>query len=173
MATIEALAYHEAGHAAAAILLKRGINYASIVPKEGMIAHCNLPERKVSAAQKPKWSEREILVLLSGPASEELYSGAINRRGAAGDFNGAIELTNDHEYQEEYLDEIYDKAKTFIKNHWEQVKLLANALLEHKHLSDAKMRKQLRVARLRQNRPPGPDEASMVVKMTGCGTINP
>jgi ATP-dependent Zn protease len=31
MATIEALAYHEAGHAAAAILLKRGINYASIV----------------------------------------------------------------------------------------------------------------------------------------------
>jgi preprotein translocase subunit Sss1 len=143
------------------------------VPKEGMIAHCNLPERKVSAAQKPKWSEREILVLLSGPASEELYSGAINRRGAAGDFNGAIELTNDHEYKEEYIDEIYDKAKTFIKNHWEQVKLLANALLEHKHLSDAKMRKQLRVARLRRNRPPGPDEASMVVKMTGCGTINP
>ena len=146
MATIEALAYHEAGHAAAAILLKRGINYASIVPKEGMIAHCNLPERKVSAAQKPKWLEREILVLLSGPASEELYSGAINRRGAAGDFNGAIELTSDHEYQEEYLDEVYDKAKTFIKNHWEQVQILAHALLEHKHISGVKMREQLMVA---------------------------
>jgi hypothetical protein len=81
---MEAVAYHEAGHAVAALLLHRPLRYVSIVPdkERGILGYDLMPRRRTLL-------EREIMVLLAGEVAEEEFRGWRNRVGARSDYDKA------------------------------------------------------------------------------------
>jgi hypothetical protein len=78
---MEAIAYHEAGHAVAALLLHRPLRYVTIVPdkERGILGYDLTPRRRTSL-------EREIMVFLAGEVAEEEFRGWRNRVGSRSDY---------------------------------------------------------------------------------------
>src|SRR6185437_15760265 len=81
---MEAVAYHEAGHAVAALLLHRPLRYVTIVPDKarGTLGHDLTPRRRTIL-------EREIMVLLAGEVAEREFRGWHNRVGSRSDYEKA------------------------------------------------------------------------------------
>ena len=82
---LEALAHHEAGHAVAAVELRRAINYVTIIPENDSLGHCSFPDPKFDDRRLAAWIEREVLIGLCGGAAEAKLIGRRNHRGAMGD----------------------------------------------------------------------------------------
>jgi hypothetical protein len=144
------VAYHEAGHAVASILLRRALKYVTIVPEHGSLgATANGRLCRSGYGEDDRAFhiiEREILILFSGAAAERRYSGRNNRRGAGADFEMARELAlriyEGGRIVEKYLAYQVELAERFIGNpvHWVQVEAVAAALVKHRTLSGRRAR---------------------------------
>jgi ATP-dependent Zn protease len=94
----EATAYHEAGHAVAALHLGRVVKTVSIVPDEetfGRVAHYPItgkwlqPDVHIDARTRD-YLEDVITIMLAGPVAERKAHGRWNHIGASGDRKVAL-----------------------------------------------------------------------------------
>lgn len=101
---LESNAYHEAGHAVAAYLLQRGIEYVSIRPKDGTLGRC------IPTQIKRVDEEQELLIILAGPFAEKVMTGSISQDSYGIDrdmWNDlALQLCGDRERVNVYLYEL-------------------------------------------------------------------
>ena len=79
----EATAYHEAGHAVAALALGRPVQRVSILSNRERLGHCEFGKGVFRPSED--WLEREILIALGGLAAEARFTGAYAWNGAARD----------------------------------------------------------------------------------------
>lgn len=69
----EATAYHEAGHAVIALVLGRAVHRVSVLPNREQLGVCEF--RKGVVRPSKDWLEEEILISLSGLATEAKFTG--------------------------------------------------------------------------------------------------
>ncbi len=144
---LELTAYREAGHAVAAIELRRVIRYVTIVPEVDALGHIlkTLPPKTLRPdiecdRRAVAWMEREILIGLAGPAAEERFAGRRNHIGVSSDYRNAIDLAarmhGNNKVLEKWLDYMAERARAFIGNpiQWVRVEDLAAALLVTPHI---------------------------------------
>jgi len=86
-----ATAYHEAGHAVVALVLGRPVHRVSILPNHLRLGQCEL--RKGAARPSPDVLERDVLILLGGPAAEARYTGRYDWDAADCDLRAMRSLT--------------------------------------------------------------------------------
>ncbi len=87
-ATLVATAFHEAGHAVAAVSLGRMIQKVSIIPAKlpvggQRLGACEFKKGRTKAAHD--WLEDEVLILLAGMVAESHFTNKYCPRGAAQD----------------------------------------------------------------------------------------
>jgi ATP-dependent Zn protease len=87
----EATAYHEAGHAVAALALGRPVHRVSILPDRELLGSCAFGKAVFRPSED--WLEREALIALSGLAAEARFTGVYAYDGAARDRRYVAELT--------------------------------------------------------------------------------
>ena len=86
-----ATAYHEAGHAVVALALGRPVQRVSILPNHLRLGHCELGKGMSRPSQDVL--EREILILLGGPAAEARHTGEYDWDAADRDLRTVRSLT--------------------------------------------------------------------------------
>src|SRR4051795_10022621 len=79
----EATAYHEAGHAVAALALERPVVKVSIRPDRDRLGICAFGKAVFRPTQD--WLEREVLIALAGMAAEARQTGTYDRLAAGRD----------------------------------------------------------------------------------------
>jgi ATP-dependent Zn protease len=79
----EATAYHEAGHAVAALALGRPVQRVSVLADRERLGSCHFGKAVFRPSED--WLEREILIALAGLAAEARFTGAYAWDGAARD----------------------------------------------------------------------------------------
>lgn len=153
-AELKATAYHEAGHAVAAIALKRDFGKVSIEPSEseGDLGHVLTPKPPMSfwpgmpcRPEDKELIEADILVRLAGMPAEAIFTGRENHRGAEGDLKNARDLASKLypcEVLETYIAFMSARARHLVREPTSriQIKALANALIKKKNLSGAEAR---------------------------------
>jgi hypothetical protein len=157
---IECTAYHEAGHAVAAIALRRAVTQVSIIPDDvaGSLGHC--AHRKIDSFH-PEWDssdrtrsqvEREITTFLASGIAEAKFKGHRRRIGAATDIDNAVNLaccvSGDAEEAEKYVAWLYARTKNLLALpwHWRAVEKVAAALLAKRQISGRDARKLFEAA---------------------------
>jgi hypothetical protein len=135
---LAATAYHEAGHAAMALLLGRVVHRVSILPKHSWAGLCEF--RKGQARPSDDWLENEILIALAGPVAESFLTGRFDEAGAARDLRVARKLmlarTSERSLPR-YERRMVGKVESLLRDEplWKAVELLANELLTHGTIS--------------------------------------
>src|SRR5262245_5457563 len=86
----EVTAYHEAGHAVAALTLGRPVARVSIRPDRKFLGVCTFD--KGIARPSEDWVEREAMIALAGPAAEAGFTGELDWVAAAHDHDYAFDL---------------------------------------------------------------------------------
>jgi len=87
----EATAYHEAGHAVAALALGRPVHGVSILPDRERAGVCEFG--KGTFKPTDDWLEREAIISLAGLAAEARFTGNYAWDAAAQDFRYVRQLT--------------------------------------------------------------------------------
>jgi len=146
---VESTAYHEAGHAVASFHTERAVKAISIVPDEdnlGRVSHYPLtgrwfqPDVEIDG-RTTHYIETSITVLLAGPAGERRYRGRWNHVGASADYSRALDLAfrlvGSERQLRHYWAWRHQITMDLWENEyaWEQVRRLAEELLERKVLS--------------------------------------
>ena len=156
---LESTAYHEAGHAVAALALGRGVKCVSIVPGEEILGHC--AHHKLRSFQPDihtngrtlRRIEQSILILLAGGEAEAKFRGRHNHIGAERDYQDAIDLAmcvfGSEEETEAYLRWLLIRARNLITSlvNWPIVEHVAAELLARKTLNGREMREEYQIAR--------------------------
>ena len=140
------VAYHEAGHAVVAHVLGIEVAYVSIVETEGSSGRSisPLPEDFDPYAEGAEEVMKSYLVAgAAGAASEELLTGELSSiRG--NDLEGItkllISLAGIGAQAQEEGQWALEKAKSTLRDNWESVQALAEALLEHRELDREQIR---------------------------------
>lgn len=86
-----ATAYHEAGHAVLALVLGRPVQRVSILPNHLRLGQCEL--KKGASRPSQDVLEREVLILLGGPAAEARYTGRYDWDAGERDLRAVRSLT--------------------------------------------------------------------------------
>jgi Peptidase family M41 len=148
---LEAIAYHEAGHAVACVVHHVRVRKATIVPDAevlGHVSHAN-PYGGVrldveNSSRRARFRvERDILISLAGDAAERKFC---NRRrfGAGSDYDRAVDaasyLCSSAEATEAYVNWLAVTASDWAEGHWPAIEKVAKALLQHKTLTGARVR---------------------------------
>lgn len=79
----EATAYHEAGHAVAALALGRPVHKVSVLPDRDRLGWCEF--KKGVFRPSEDWVEREAVIALAGLAAEAIHTGTYAYAEAARD----------------------------------------------------------------------------------------
>lgn len=123
----QAVAYHEAGHAYAHLLTRIPFEYVSIKHEE----EC---EGRISGGIKEGFSG--AFILISGYVSERLYTGRYNMFTARADFKDLFDIwLSDFPKPAEQEKQLIKYARRVLGARWEQVKAIAEALLERETLT--------------------------------------
>jgi ATP-dependent Zn protease len=130
--SIEATAYHEAGHAVVALALGRPVERVSILPDRAFLGQCEF--RKGVFRPSEDWLEREILIGLGGIAAEARHTGTYAWDGAARDQQYVRRLAEQRagEGRAPRLERrLLAKAEHLLAQagHWRAVELMAAELL--------------------------------------------
>jgi hypothetical protein len=83
-------AYHEAGHAVAALILGRPVAWVSVRPDRKFLGVCAFGKSVFRPSED--WVEREAVIALAGPAAEAGLTGEIDWLAAAHDRDYAFDL---------------------------------------------------------------------------------
>ena len=86
----EVTAYHEAGHAVAALALGRPVAWVSIRPDRKFLGICAFGKAVFRPSED--WVEREAVIALAGPAAEAGLTGEMDWAAAAHDYDYALDL---------------------------------------------------------------------------------
>jgi ATP-dependent Zn protease len=150
MNSVLVVAFHEAGHAVAAYVLRRRINLVTIVGGDGHNGRVSLTEL---APRHLKRRERDAIIGLAGvPAERRLLGGKHDRRGFENDRLGVLELLEDIAVRrgenpelvlESRISDALEEAKRIVNDHWPAVESLADQLLRRRTLSGRAARKLL------------------------------
>ena len=151
--TLEATAYHEAGHAVVALDLRRAVRYLTIVPEGGSLGH--VANAKPPASFQPDlnsdrktgaWIEREVMIGLAGLVAEGIFRGRHNHIGASSDLHKVSLLASYHYGDGEVLTKWVDymlastKARVGAPRIWIQVEAIAAELMLHGRLGAKRIR---------------------------------
>ena len=128
----EAVAYHEAGHAVAALALGRPVHLVSVLPDRERLGQCEF--RKGVFRPSEDWLEREILISLAGLAAEARHTGEYDWGGARRDLQYVRRLTVERagERRAARLERrLLSKAEHLLaqEGHWQAVELIVAELL--------------------------------------------
>jgi hypothetical protein len=147
--TLEATAYHEAGHTVCAIVQSLRFSYVTIKPDvedtcNGHIFGFHLPrwleyENETHRAQV--YIERSAIQIMSGAIAEMFFTGRNNHTGARSDYSHLYHHLSDHlsadlDYINAYIPLIVYKTRALLLNpyNWCQVRAIASSLLERETL---------------------------------------
>lgn len=136
-------AIHEAGHVIACIKLK--LQFTSVTIKEdndslGSVKHCKsfsnyLNGLSIGNKRSENKARRDIVSLLSGPYAEQKARGRKNTRGSSSDHDKAVDLAfrlvGSSTAFSIFMKELEAEAKDLVSNNWDNIVLLANALLKN------------------------------------------
>jgi len=140
----EATAFHEAGHAVAALVLDRPVVKVSIQPDRDRLGICAFGKAVFRPSQD--WLEREILIALAGMAAEARHTGEYDREAAGRDLRYARELLMQRagsERQAERLERrMLSKVEHLLEqgSAWNAVVSIAEALLQQGEISGRQAR---------------------------------
>ena len=140
----EATAYHEAGHAVAALALDRPVMRVSIRPGGDFLGTCAFGKSVFRPSED--WLEREALISLAGLAAEARHTGAYDVASAGRDLHYARKLAIQragNERQAERLERrLLAKAEHLLDQgaNWAAVEAIAQALLEAGEISGRQAR---------------------------------
>src|SRR5579872_3905449 len=128
----KAVAYHEAGHAVAALALGRPVRHVSVLPDREHLGVCAFG----TGAFRPSedWIEREILIALAGLAAEARHTGDYAWDGAARDLQFVRRLIVERagaRRAERLERRLLSKAEHLLaqEGHWRAVELIVAELL--------------------------------------------
>lgn len=167
--SLEATAYHEAGHTVMAFIVRRRILGVSIIPDKRTRGHVRLTKRgdkfyehveTVSELDLKTRAmvEAEIMFTYAGPIAEELFRGKANTRGSWGDYHSAAYRLSsssvcsfDPEERRAYSTWLWCRAKYVLKRpqHWAAVENLAWELLQRRRIGGRTVR-QIIVAAMQE-----------------------
>lgn len=147
-------AYHEAGHAAAAIFqdikidrasIEEGDDYLGMVTTEGLGRVARALDRAAYdddaiTPNRRVYIEKRIIELLAGGIAERKHKGRNNYRGSSEDRRFAVDLMlrltgGDTEEAGKYFDWLYYRAERLIHGRWPFVEAIAQALLDKTNLT--------------------------------------
>jgi hypothetical protein len=147
---LKTVAYHEAGHAVAAIRFRRAFKSVTVVPGEDNLGHARMfdvPQSVIDddTAGPDNFAgrhiiEKAILVSLAGPAAEREFVGRFDHRGAGSDYQNCVDLAL-HLYgvvtAEKFIDFLLSLARDFVRTRIAsvQIEAVAEALIDQKTLS--------------------------------------
>ncbi len=153
----KALAFHEAGHAVAAVVLGISITRVSIVPSIhsfGRVTH-GRHEPYAALVEGAPLNERgrqavraQVLMSFAGPSAEERLTGWCRSTDNDGyEQAQMLELLggSDSEILAELLN-LSDVSRQFVEEHWEVIGQLAEVLFDRRMLSGKTVRKIVRRA---------------------------
>ena len=162
---LKSTAYHEAGYAVAAWVLRKAYEYVTIKPDgaTGSLGHLRgeeLPEWAVSEIKNldytptaaffvsPKlkrYIERKVVIDYAGNAAEKIFTGRNNWSGARVDSVNAWELLSRITYGDEelkyYVKLLSTRARNLINCNWAAVEVLAAALVKWQTINSQKARR--------------------------------
>ncbi|MCC6511691.1 MAG: M50 family metallopeptidase [Pirellulaceae bacterium] len=139
-----ATAFHEAGHAVAALALGRPIQRVTIVPGKTHAGVASLGQCQIQKGRfKPTkdWLEDEILILMAGMVAEYQYTGQYSTAGATQDLRAVrrfAETRATGERQVARLERrLLDKTEYLLADdgHWQAVQSIVKELLIHQTIS--------------------------------------
>ena len=134
-----ATAFHEAGHAVVALALGRPVQRVSILPNQSRLGHCEL--KKGTFRPSEDVVEREMLILLGGPAAEARHTGQYDWAAAAQDLRDVRALSKTRaggERQVERLERrMLDKAEHILDKPgvWRAAERIADELIRQTTIS--------------------------------------
>src|SRR5262245_5781087 len=140
----EATAYHEAGHAVAALALDRPVVKVSIRADRDRLGICAFGKSVFRPSED--WLEREVLIALAGMAAEARHTGTYDRGGAGRDLLYARKLAVQragNERQAERLERrLLAKAENLLDRgaNWRAVERIAAELLRAGEMSGRQAR---------------------------------
>jgi ATP-dependent Zn protease len=139
-----ATAYHEAGHAVAALALDRPVVKVSVRPDRDRLGICAFGKPVFRPSED--WLEREVLIALAGMAAEARHTGTYHREAAGRDLRYARSLALQragNERQAERLERrLLAKAEHLLDRgaNWRAVERIAAELLRAGEISGRQAR---------------------------------
>jgi hypothetical protein len=159
---IERTAYHEAGHAVAAIAERRGIKTVSIEPTAEYMGRVQMVKADLPddlgvghggpvSPRTELWVGRELRIDLAGPLAERRFVGRYNRAGAGGDHANVVNLgscLHHGETLDRYIAYMRERTRAFIEHplQWVRVEAIAEELLARRTITGTRARELYRRA---------------------------
>ena len=148
---LQATAYHEAGHAVAAVYYRTRLKRATIIPEGDTTGHClQLPPSLRGIDIEPTLrleglARDRVMVSLAGRAAQlKFWSRGTRFYHARSDYERAVDLlgrfTRTTEELEAYMKLMVIRARYFIETWWPQISAVAEALLREKTLTGAQVK---------------------------------
>ena len=135
----EVTAYHEAGHAVAALALGRPVAWVSIRPDRKYLGLCAFGKGVFRPSED--WVEREAVLSLAGPAAEAGFTGEFDWAAASQDYDYAFRLARGRGGDDKKADRLVkrwlSKADHLLGkgDTWEAVERIAAELLRVEEIS--------------------------------------
>jgi hypothetical protein len=135
----EITAFHEAGHAVAALVLGRPVAWVSIQPDRKYLGVCAFDKGVFRRSED--WVEREGVIALAGVAAEAGFTGELDWAGAAHDRDYALRLARgrngDDRKAERLVKRWLSKADHLLGrgDAWEAVERIAQELVRKDEIS--------------------------------------
>jgi ATP-dependent Zn protease len=136
--TEEEVAYHEAGHIVAALILGNiHIDFASIISRKNEAGRVRPFVAEYNDGKK-NTTRQMIILTLSGPVAHKRYYPDMDPRCGEGDFQQVNkyfhELCIPESEYEEHLNKFRKKTERLINKHWDLIVKIAEALVEKKEI---------------------------------------
>jgi hypothetical protein len=141
------VAYHESGHAVAAVEHRIEFLYATVVRDDDSLGHVLFPpeperfeKRTIKRHLLERWINQRVLISLAGPAAERIVAGRYDHSGAESDYKlcvgRALRCYSD-DTASKFIDFKLSQAWDFVQQPhvWLKIEKVADALIAREKLS--------------------------------------